>query len=238
MRPTLLLLAATLLVAQTFEVTSVKVNTSGSGAAAYPGLRAGHLKATNVTMRVMLESAWGLSSVQIIGPSWIDSDRYDLEGKAPDGVPDSELKPMLQALLKERFNLDAHLETRELSVYNLVVVKGGPKIKPYDPDRAFTQPARMPGAWGMMMSVKNTMDQLAISLAGPTGRPVINQTGLEGPYAFVLQYAQMDTASSQPDSAPDIFGAVQQQLGLKLEPAKAPVQTLVVDSANRVPSAN
>ncbi|HVW08231.1 MAG TPA: TIGR03435 family protein [Bryobacteraceae bacterium] len=233
----LLTLAATLLHAQSFEVASVKVNTSGTGMSSFPGLRNGHLKSSNATMRQILQVAWGLSSVQITGPSWLDSDRYDLDAKAPDGVPDTELKPMLQALLKERFNLQAHPETKELPVYDLVVLKGGPKIQPADPGRPFTQPARLPGACCMMVNVKGTMDQLATALAGPAGRPVIDKTGLDGAYVYVLQYAQLGTAVD-PDSAPDIFGAVQQQLGLKLESDKAPVPVLVVESANRVPSGN
>jgi uncharacterized protein (TIGR03435 family) len=88
-----------------------------------------------------------------------------------------------------------------------------------------------------MTAVKNTMDQLAIGLAGPTDRPVINRTGLAGPYTYILQYGQTDH-SDEPNGAPDIFGAIQQQLGLKLDPAKATVPTLVVDHAERVPTRN
>ncbi|HEY4085172.1 MAG TPA: TIGR03435 family protein, partial [Bryobacteraceae bacterium] len=213
--------------------------TSGTRMYRYSGLQNGHFQSTNTTMRQILENAWHLSSVQIDGPTWIDSDHYDIGAKSPEGVPDDKLEPMLQALLKERFHLDAHLEQKERPVYNLVVLKTGPKIKPFKTGDPITMmvPPRMAGGSGMMTATKNTMDQLAIGLADPTDRPVINKTGLAGPYTYVLQYGQIDH-SDQPNGAPDIFGAVQQQLGLKLEPAKAIVPTLIVDHADRVPTGN
>jgi uncharacterized protein (TIGR03435 family) len=238
MRTALLFLtAATLLSAQTFEVASVKVDTSGTGMYRYFGLRNGHFGSTNTTLRQILEEAWHLSSVQIGGPSWIDSDRYDIDAKSPEGVPDTELQPMLQALLKERFHLEAHLEQKEQSVYNLVVPKGGPKIKPFEEGHPPPRIPQMVGASGTMTALKNTMDQLAMSLARPTDRPVINKTGLEGPWTYAIEWGQADH-SAEPNGAPDIFGAVQQQLGLKLEPAKAVVPTLVVDHAERLPTGN
>ncbi len=237
MRAALLLFAALILPAQTFEVTSVKVNTSGSGSSRAPWLAKGRLTAENTTMRQMLQSAWGFSSPQITGPAWIDTDRYDLEAKSPEGVADTEIKPMLQALLKERFGLIAHIEAKEMSVYNLVVMKDGPKIKPTDTDHPFTQPPRMAGACCMMVAYRGQLDDLARGLAGTVGRTVLNKTGLEGPHSWALQYAQVDNAAD-PNGAPDIFGAVQQQLGLKLESAKADVPTLVIDHAGRVPTGN
>jgi len=237
MRAALLLFAATVLSAQTFEVASVKVDTSGTGMSSMGGLRNGHFKSTNTTLRQILQVGWNLSSVQISGPTWIDSDRYDIDAKSPEGVPDSALAPMLQALLKERFRLEAHLEQKEQSVYNLVVLKGGPKIKPFEVGHTMTMPPRMTGGSSMMTSLRNTMDQLAMSLAGPTDRPVINKTGLEGPYTYILQFGQTDH-SAEANGAPDIFGALQQQLGLKLESTKAAVETLVVDRAERVPTGN
>jgi uncharacterized protein (TIGR03435 family) len=145
---------------------------------------------------------------------------------------------MLQSLLKERFQLEAHLETREQPVHNLVVMKDGPKIKPTDPDHPFTQPARMPGACCMMVAYRGMLQQFALGISGTVGRPVIDRTGLQDPYTWALQYAKPDTTASDPGSAPDIFGAIQQQLGLKLESARAVVPTLIVDHAERVPTGN
>jgi len=75
------------------------------------------MTAHNATLRMILRSAYGLSALQINGPDWMDSDRFDLDAKSPPGVPDSELMPMLQSLLKERFQLAAHRETKEMPVY-------------------------------------------------------------------------------------------------------------------------
>ena len=227
MRAALLFVAAFVLPAQTFEVTSVKVNISGSGSSGVPWLAKGRLTATNTTMRQM----------QITGPGWIDTDRYDLEAKSPEGVADTEIKPMLQALLKERFGLVAHVESKEMPVYDLAVMKDGPKIKPTDTEHPFTQPARMPGACCMMVAYRGLLDDLSRGLASTVGRPVINKTGLEGPHSWALQWAKVDSAADL-NGAPDIFGAIQQQLGLKLESAKADVPTLVVDHAERLPTGN
>jgi uncharacterized protein (TIGR03435 family) len=117
MRVSPLFVIAAALCAQTFEVASIKVNTAGAAPSQFPYLNKGRLTAKNSPVRWILEAAWDLSGPQITGPGWIDNDRYDMEGKAPEGVPDTEIKPMLQALLKERFKLEAHVEMREMPVY-------------------------------------------------------------------------------------------------------------------------
>ena len=188
-------------------------------------------------MRQILQSAWGFSSPQITGPAWIDTERYDLEAKSPAGVADTEIKPMLQALLKERFRLEAHPETKELPVYNLLVMKDGPKIKPTDPNHPPTQPARMPGACCMVVAYRGLLDDFARGMSDIVGRTVLNKTGLKGPHVWALQWAKVDNAADL-NGAPDIFGAVQQQLGLKLEPAKATVPTFIIDHADRIPTRN
>ena len=91
-------------------------------------------------MRRLLRSAYGLSDLQITGPDWLDSDQYDLVAKSPQGVPDTELMPMLQALLKERFNLSVHRDLKEMPVFEMVVAKGGLKIWQFDPARPVPRP--------------------------------------------------------------------------------------------------
>jgi uncharacterized protein (TIGR03435 family) len=186
-------------------------------------------------MRWILQVAYGLSSLQIAGPAWLDSDRFDLLATAPAGVPDTAIKPLLQALLKDRFQLTAHLDAKEMPVYNLVVAKDGLKVKQIDPNGPFPQsPPRMPGASSMMIGNK-TMAELAEGLAGAAGRPVFDKTGIEGRYFCAVQYSQIGNDAGQ---APDIFGALQQQLGLRLEPARSVVETLVVDHMERTPTEN
>jgi uncharacterized protein (TIGR03435 family) len=89
----------------------------------------------------------------------------------------------------------------------------------------------------MIVNAHGTMDMLATMLAGPTGRPVLNKTRLEGLYLYALQYAQLNT-STDANGAPDVFAALEQQLGLKLESAKAPIPVLIIDHAERVPTGN
>src|ERR1700689_1962148 len=134
--------AAAVLCAQSpaFEVATVKVNRSGENGAGRPDLRNGVLTAWNVTMRMILRAAYDLHESRIIGPDWLDSDRFDLAGKAPAGVPDTEFMPMLQALLKERFQLAVHRETKEMAVFDMVVTKGGLKIWQFDPARPVPKP--------------------------------------------------------------------------------------------------
>ena len=219
-----------------FEVASIKVNRTGSGGSNFPGLRNGTLAATNVSLLMLLQAAYDLSASEILGPGWLDSDRYDLAGKSPQGVPDSEMMPMLQALLRDRFRVSVHRETKEMPVYEMVVAKDGLKLLPFDPTHP---PAPVHTRAGAMLTGITTMSQLAMRMSGPAGRPVADKTGLDGRYNFVLIYTPLSAQSeASSDSAPDFFAAVQQQLGLKLEPKKAPIEVLVIDRAERVPSEN
>ena len=222
-----------------FEVTSVKVNHSGDPGSRAPYLTNGRLVAKNTTLKAILQVAYGPSSLQITGPAWIESDRFDLEARSPEGVPDTEIKPMLQALLKDRFQLAVHIETREFQAYDLVVAKGGLKIFLFDdPQHPFKQPERN-GAYSMMMGAQ-TMDQLANLLASPAGRPVVNRTGLTGRYFYAVAYSPLSAqATGAADSSSvDIFAALEQQLGLKLESKKESLDVLTVDHAERVPTEN
>jgi uncharacterized protein (TIGR03435 family) len=223
-----------------FEVTSVKVNRSGDGRSSYPQLTNGRMTAHNATLRMILRSAYGLSALQINGPDWMDSDRFDLDAKSSPGVADSELMPMLQWLLKERFQLAAHRETKEMPVYDLIVAKGGLKVVPFDPAHIPPTPPRN-GATSMIIGPM-TMAQLAGRITPDAGRTVLDKTGLgETRYfcaaTFSSLSAQAPDTTAEP-GAPDLFSALEQQLGLKLEPAKEPLEILVVDHAERVPTEN
>jgi uncharacterized protein (TIGR03435 family) len=194
-------------------------------------------------MRRLLRDAYELSESPITGPDWFDSDRYDVVARVPQGVPDSELMPMLQALLKERFHLAVHREMKEMPVFDMVVAKGGLKIWPFDPARPVVKPP-LPAHVTSAMEASNgvvTMPELAIRLTLSAGRPVLDKTGLDGRYGFFLFYTTL-TAQSNDATAdsgpPDFFAAVEQQLGLKLEPKKESIGILVVDHAGRIPTEN
>ena len=146
---------------------------------------------------------------------------------------------MLQALLKDRFRISSHREMKEMSVYEMIVAKGGMKMTPYDATRPPASPPNR-NRGGAVIVGSGTMPQLAKMLTGSARRPVLDNTGLDGRYNYLLTFtpfsAQSDILSdSEP---PDLFTAVEQQLGLKLEPRKDSIEILVVDHAERAPIGN
>jgi uncharacterized protein (TIGR03435 family) len=237
----LAILAALPLVARqpAFEVASVKVNRTGDNSSNYVRLTNGRLKATNVTLKTILQSAYVLGALQIEGPAWLESDRFDLEAKSPEGVPDNQMRPMLQSLLKERFQLAAHRESREMPVYDLIAAKSGLKAPLFDPEHIPPPPQRN-GAASMIYG-PFTMSQFAYAITPAAGRPVLDKTGIEGRYFCTMTYSPLaaESTDNTTGSGPlDFFAALEQQLGLKLESAKAPLPILIVDHAERVPTEN
>lgn len=221
-----------------FEVATIKVNDSGDRGWGFPGLRKGVLAGRNVSLKVMLQEGFGISPLRIIGPDWLDALRFDVAGKAPQGVPDSEFMPMLQELLRERFHVEVHREMREMPVYDMVIAGGGVKMLPYDPARKF-EGINPHGS--MIFAPSATMPELATRMTESAGRPVVDRTGLDGRYSVVLIFRRPEATAAEaaaPDAPPDFFTAVQQQLGLKLEPKKEPIEVLVVDHAERMPTEN
>jgi uncharacterized protein (TIGR03435 family) len=225
--------------APAFDVASVKTNHSGSGGSRFFGLRNGTFRAENVTLKTLLSEAYGMGSFRIAGPDWIDSDKFDLEAKSPAGVPDSQMGPMLQSLLRERFMVAVHRETKEVPAFDMVVAKSGVRIHLVDPEHPPGPPPRYAG--GATKGGVGTMREIADRLAANAGRPIVDRTGVEGTFAYFLNYAPLSAQPSDgaADSGPpDFFEAMEQQLGLKLEPKKEPIEILVVDRAERVPTPN
>jgi uncharacterized protein (TIGR03435 family) len=154
---------------------------------------------------------------------------------------------MLQALLADRFRLKIHRETRELPIYALVIGKGGPKFKESAPDAKGTLGFLMGGVRASIRGSKMSTAQLAISLSREAGRPVLDQTGLSGNYEMTLEWIRDEpqVIAGSPGSAvvppdltgPSLFTAIQEQLGLKLEAKKGPIDMLIVDRAEK-PSEN
>jgi uncharacterized protein (TIGR03435 family) len=218
---------------QSFEAASIHViDNAGGMSAKVSGSR---FDAVGLTLFALIDDAWDLKPWQIAGlPAWGQDEHYVLNAKAPgdDAITQEQARLMLRSLLAERFHLKIHNETRELSVYNLVIAKGGPKLATPAPD---AQSMLIAGKRGLQVTA-GSMDQLAthLSLDPHIGRPVIDKTGLTGRYDYAL--TAWGSGASDPN-APSIFTAVQDQLGLKLEAAKAPIEVWVVDSAER-PSGN
>jgi uncharacterized protein (TIGR03435 family) len=216
-------------------------------------LRGAEVITTNVTVHALINLAYWLHPKQLTGgPAWTETEKFDMAGK-PDapGQPNvDQMKAMIQKLLTDRFQLKFHFEKRELPVYAVRLAKTGAKITQSRDD-----PKGIPG-WnfgrnpsGMIMAFRNSpMSQFTAVLQNSTDRPVVDQSGLTGRYDFTLNFtpdAAMAAllggppppAGDNPDAAPDLFAAFQQQLGLKLEPTRAPVDVMVIDKVER-PSEN
>ena len=216
-------------------------------------LRGAEVITTNVTVHALINLAYWLHPKQLTGgPAWTETEKFDMAGK-PDapGQPNvDQMKVMIQKLLTDRFQLKFHFEKRELPVYAVRLAKTGAKIIQSQDD-----PKGIPG-WnfgrnpsGMIMAFRNSpMSQFTAVLQNSTDRPVVDQSGLTGRYDFTLNFtpdAAMAAllggppppAGDNPDAAPDLFAAFQQQLGLKLEPTRAPVDVMVIDKVEK-PSEN
>jgi uncharacterized protein (TIGR03435 family) len=223
-----------------FEVASVKPSASdsqGRDLRVYPG---GRLHITHLELDTIVREAYGIKHDQLSGgPAWLHTDQFDIEAKA-SGDPDrARMMAMLRTLLAERFQLKIRRETHEENIYALVVGKGGPKLTPSTASESFIRlyrntPVELPGVDYTIGGQKVSLAQLADRLGDmQLGRPVQDRTGIQGEFDFKLRYATDDN----PDTGPSIFAAIQEQLGLKLEAAKGPVETFVIEKAER-PSGN
>ena len=245
-------------VSPAFEVASIRLHIFVGS----PGECMGSGSGTRVTLnclslRNLIMRAWNVKTYQVSGgPAWLQSmgdATYDVTAKAPGDVkPTAEqVRTMLQALLADRFQLRLHHDTKELPVYALVIDRNGPKLKESSPDAKSLISFDVGGTEGQLTFSKLSMAQFAPSLSQEAGRPGLDKTGLTGFYDFSLKWTRdqpqvvpglsepsTDSATPQTStSGPSLFTALQEQLGLKLEPQKAPIEMLVIDQASR-PSGN
>jgi uncharacterized protein (TIGR03435 family) len=240
MKLELLLAFASLAVAQpSFEVASIRPH-EGRVAFVSSTISGPRVRVVAYGLGGLLMEAYDMKYYQLSGlPSWTDSDRFDIDAKAEGEatLTKAQFKQMLQTLLADRFHVKVHLETKEMPVYALVVGKNGPKLKESVAEK-FSLTMR--GVQGVEITVlKGSMEQLATQLSGSgTDRPVLDKTGLTGTYDYTLNWTPERDGVPPPDSSGVTLPiAVQEQLGLKLESQKAPIEILVVDHAEK-PSAN
>jgi len=210
----------------------------------------------NVDLFSLIAMAYDIQRYQLSGPEWLSAARFDIAAKIPQGATRDQYRLMLQNLLAERFKLAVHHETKEIRVYELVVAKNGPKLKESTVDPAAADNGPQPPPLGSslppgyngpraMQFTKVSMERFVANLGGQLGQPVTDGTGLKGNYDIKLRWTGLQApAASEPadiggaDSLPSIFSALQEQLGLKLEPRKAPIEYIVVDKAEKVPTEN
>jgi uncharacterized protein (TIGR03435 family) len=215
-----------------FEAATVKPNLAGVGGNNI-GASSETLTMSNVTLAICLKFAYGVQDSQILGPASLNTDRYDIVGKASAPVSDQgQFRLMMQSLLAERFHLVVHRENKETSVYALVIAKSGPKFQ-----KSVGEGRPMMMGKGTLVAQFATMKMLADFLSGPMRVRVLDTTGLEGPYDFkfdLMAFAPTDLGPGQePDVAGMVLSGLEPQLGLKLESRKAPVEMLVVDHVEK-----
>ena len=224
-----------------FEVASVKKANGGGPPGDIPRnleTSPGHFSMRNVPLRMALEWAFDLKDYQISGPEWIKvDDRYDITARAGGPTKEQEMRPMLQALLVERFQMKSHRETREMPVYVLLPGKGEPKVKEVSAD---AQPSFGGGSPTGAMFLAQPISRFTFMLTRRMDRPVLDMTGLKGRYDFTIDLSGLGFNGREPEvpGGTSIFTAVQRDMGLRLESRKEPIEVLVIDSLSKTPTEN
>ncbi len=234
-----------------YEVASIKPSVPGGRGMGRPepgGLR---YRGTNLPVAMYISAAYRLKADQVTGgPAWVATDGFDIEAQAekPSNLEEHHL--MMRSLLAERFHLRFHFAPKEMPLYALTVEPAGVKLTPHpsgnsgEPWIEQRMPVPLHATW---QATSCSMELFAFRLAAVMDRPVVDQTALKGEYDFTLSYT-MDLPPNLPPNAllngqpidtsgPTIFQAIRQQLGLRLEPRKGPVQVMVIDHVEK-PSEN
>ena len=244
----------------TFEVASIKRNVSGDPNASIRVQPGGQIVVTNNSLYNLIRNAYGTQRYEMVPgqnlPSWIDSDRWDILAKPPENAPrvEEQMQLRLRSLLEDRFKLVARREMREMPIYELVVARSdgqlGKQMKRSGDEctaEGRARGAQPPGGFCGTRTGNGNVSMRGVGLAnfvrnlgGMTGRFVIDKTGLMGAYDLDLQWTPDPAAAGGPPPGPpgpgdgaSLFAAIQEQLGLKLEAKRAPVEVVVIDSAER-----
>jgi uncharacterized protein (TIGR03435 family) len=226
--------------AQSFEVASIKpsVIRTSEGARSRIEHSADSITMNNVDLKQCVQWAYGVEYYQIPAPNSLDGKGYDIRAKAASAVPVSQLRMMLRQLLADRFKLTLHRETKTMPVYVLTVMKGGPKLPDANADDGNHVLESLPRVQdGSFVFPDSSIPDFAakLSLLRGMDRPVVDQTGIKGSYDIILKGAA--DAVRQPEGGASLFTLIQEQLKLKLVPAKAPLEIVVIDHAEK-PSEN
>lgn len=217
--------------------TIASASTGRSGIEETPGL----IRIENLSLKAIIEAAYGVKDYQFSGPGWLDSVAFDVTAKPPAGYSHPQLQPLLRGLLAERFKLAVHHESKETSGFSLLVAKGGPKFpeaaKPRD---YFTVRP------GLIQCSRVSTAELASAFARMLGRPVVDNTGLTAAYEVKLEWTpdtptappSADSRNDSPEPPLSLLSAISEQLGLRLRTARIPVDVVIVDHVERAPTEN
>ena len=173
------------------------------------------------------------------GPDWMENVHFDIAAKYPPDTRNEDRPLMLRTLLEDRFKLSVHRESKEISGYALVVAKGGLKLKPVEPGGSGAN-SNSDGVRTTLKATKVSMADLADFAARRLGAMVVDKTGIDGVYDFELSWANEDLNSTDAgaDALPSFVCRLQEKIGVRLQPQKVPVEIVVVDRVERVPTEN
>jgi uncharacterized protein (TIGR03435 family) len=232
----------------TFDVVSIKPSAPGvvgGGIKPMPGGQ--EYVAQNLPVRAVMSVLYRVPQRQIVGgPDWLDTDRFEIDAKSEHSYNLEDLHTMFQNLLTDEFKLQFHKENREGAVYALVLDKSGPKMKVNESDQKFDIPITR-GKDGIVVGTRVPIAYLCWWLGQnlqQDQRPIIDKTGLDKLYDFTLTFRPNFPPNFNPDNLPSdlppgfldrptLFDALKEQLGLKLEPQKGPVEFFVIDHAEK-----
>jgi bla regulator protein blaR1 len=239
--------------APSFEVATIKSGNPTDHRKMFGLMPGGRFSASNVTLKELIIFAYNLKDQQLSGgPGWTNSDVFDVVGKPESSATPEQIRQMMQTLLADRFKLTMRRESKELQVYNLVTAKNGPKLTESKPDEApGPGPRRMIRMGrGELNGQQMSMGTLADALSKMAGRTVVDKTGLTGNYDVKLEWTpdagEPQMRSMMPEGAPppvadgpgiSLFTAIQEQLGLKLDSQKGPVDVFMIERVEK-PSEN
>jgi uncharacterized protein (TIGR03435 family) len=218
-----------------FEVASLKLNNSANTGSSNDFGDA-YVTFRNYVLRSVVTMAFGVDYQAMQAPAWLADIRVDISGKVPSPSTFEQKRQMLQALLIERFGLEVHRESKVRQGFALVLAKNGPKIRPVEDAGGHINDQRD----GNIKMLRTTIDNFAESLGHKLSQPVVDETHMQGVYNVTLTYTPDRGASGKlsTDTGPSIFSALEEQLGLKLEPRKVPLEILVVDHCEKIPTGN
>ena len=245
--------------APAFEVASVKPNTSAEQGGSFGGRPGGQIVVRNNTLRNIIRNTYRVQNFQIVGgPDWINTERFDIMAKAPDGTTQEQLLRMMQDLLADRFKLAVRRESRDVPIYALTYARpdraAGPRLRVSSVDcdamlaamqRGGPPPAAPAGEMppcgtrvgpGRLMASAVSLEDLARNLSGFAGRMTVDGTGAKEKFDIQLEWQPEQLppgAPAPPADAASLFTALQEQLGLKLEPRTGPADVLIIEAVER-----
>ncbi|HEV2645605.1 MAG TPA: TIGR03435 family protein [Acidobacteriaceae bacterium] len=217
------------------KTTAGGTQSTGAGSVSLAADRASY---DGVTLKRLLMAAYDLEPFQISGPAWIETERYDVAATFPVGTPKDQIAVMLQHLIADRFQTSQHTEMKDEPVYLLRLGNEGPKLRPASSSRPQSAGFTISQAGtAQMRYIGYTLAEFAVALSNQVGRQVKDETGLPGKFDILLPVDAKDVEPGSISLAGSLLTAVK-SVGLKLDAGKAPMKHLVVDTAQKVPTAN